>query len=334
MIRKILIGIVGLVVLLLAIGFLLPRQSHVERTVSIDRPASLVFATVNSFQRFSEWSPWQELDPNMKVTMEGPRSGVGAKYSWSGNDKVGTGVQTIAESIENQSVTNDLDFGDMGLAKATLKLTPQAGGTQVTWMLDSDMGASPVGRYFGLMMDSMVGKDYERGLAKLKTVVEKLPNVDIAGFAAEPVQLEARPIAFVTKTTTTDVPAISKAYEDAYSEIGKFMVANKLKQSGAPVGIDGPMQADTYTFDAGMPIDRADVAGAGSVGVKQTAAGLAIKFVHVGPYEKLSDTYAKLSAFAAAHHYVPAGSVISIYVDDPASVPVEQLKTELYLPVK
>jgi hypothetical protein len=128
MFRKILIGLFGLIVLLVAIGFLLPRQVHVERAVVIDRPASLVFATVNSFQRFNEWSPWHELDPNMNVTMEGPRSGVGAKYSWTGNDKVGTGVQTISESIENQSVTNDLDFGDMGLAKAQLKLTPQDGG--------------------------------------------------------------------------------------------------------------------------------------------------------------------------------------------------------------
>jgi effector-binding domain-containing protein len=196
------------------------------------------------------------------------------------------------------------------------------------------MGASPIGRYFGLMMDRMVGKDYERGLAKLKTVVEQLPNVDIAGFTAEAVQLEARTIAFVTKTTTMDVPAISKAYEDAYSEIGKFMAANKLKQNGAPLGIDGPMQANSYTFDAGMPIDRSDVSGAGSVGVKQTAAGPALKYVHVGPYENLSDTLAKLAAFAAAHHYSPAGGVLSIYVDDPASVAADQLKTEIYLPVK
>jgi effector-binding domain-containing protein len=165
-------------------------------------------------------------------------------------------------------------------------------------------------------------------------MVEKLPNVDIAGFAAEPVQLEARTIAFVTKTTTMDVPAISKAYEEAYTEIGKFMADNKLEQIGAPIGIDGPADPKSYTFDAGIPIGRTDVGASDVVGIKQTAAGPALKFVHVGSYDKLSDTYAKLNAFAAAHNYAPAGSVLSVYVDDPAKVPAEQVRTELYLPVK
>ncbi len=79
MFKKILVGLVVVLIVVVAIGLLLPRNSHVERSVTIDRPASMVFATVNSFQLFSRWSPWQDLDPNMHQSTAGPREGVGAK---------------------------------------------------------------------------------------------------------------------------------------------------------------------------------------------------------------------------------------------------------------
>jgi effector-binding domain-containing protein len=173
---------------------LLPRNIRVERSVNIERPASLIYATVNSFQLFYKWSPWQSLDPNMRQITEGARDGVGAKLVWSGNDKVGSGTQLITASTPDRSVASDIDFGKMGVAKSTILLDPQNSSTRVTWSLDVDMGASPIGHYFGLMMDHMIGKDYERGLSKLKTLVESMPNVDIAGFVAEPVELSAVPI--------------------------------------------------------------------------------------------------------------------------------------------
>src|ERR1700684_3177270 len=124
MIKKILIGLIALLVLLAVVGLLLPRHAHVQRSVTINRPASLVYATVNSFALFPKWSPWQDLDPNMTQTTEGPREGVGAKLVWKGNDKVGSGTQVITASVEDQSVASDLDFGQMGTAKSTVSLTP------------------------------------------------------------------------------------------------------------------------------------------------------------------------------------------------------------------
>ena len=194
MLKKTLIFLVAVLILVAVVGLLLPRNIRVERSVNIERPASLIYATVNSFQLFYKWSPWQSLDPNMRQITEGARDGVGAKLVWSGNDKVGSGTQLITASTPDRSVASDIDFGKMGVAKSTILLDPQNSSTKVTWTLDVDMGASPIGHYFGLMMDHMIGKDYERGLSKLKTLVESMPNVDIAGFVAEPVELSAVPI--------------------------------------------------------------------------------------------------------------------------------------------
>jgi effector-binding domain-containing protein len=332
MLKKFLAVIIVGVVLIAAIGLILPRHVVVKRSVSVDRPASLVYATVNSFVLFPKWSPWQDLDPNMIQTTEGPRDGVGAKLLWKGNDKVGSGTQLITAAVADQSVASDLDFGQMGTAKSTITLAPEGSATRVTWAVDVDMGANPIGHYIGLTMDGMMGKDFASGLGKLKALIESMPNADIAGFTAQAVELRATPLLLVREAAAAPAD-IGKAYADGFAQIGKFMAKNKLHQAGAPMGVDGAMAAGNFTFEAGMPVDRADVPGTDGVRVTQSYGGKALKTTHVGPYDKLPQTQEKLRAFIAAHAYVQKGPVISWYVDDPGTTPAEKLRTELYAPI-
>jgi hypothetical protein len=331
MLKKILGAIVGIVVLLAVVGVLLPRHVQVQRSVTIDRPASMIFATVNSFQLFPKWSPWQDLDPKMHQTMEGPRDGVGAKLVWSGNDKVGSGTQLITAAIADRSVASDLDFGGMGVAKSQLTLIPEGAATRVTWSLDTDMGANPIGHYFGLMMDRMIGTDFAKGLGNLKSLVESMPNVDIARFSADEVNLTAAPVLLVSETSAPD--SIGKAYGDGYTKKGKYMAKNKLRQAGAPFGIDGTMTPTSFSFEAGIPVDRADAAAADGVRPGLSYAGKALKTTHVGAYEKLPMTHEKLLAYSMAHGYTIKGATFSAFVDDPGNTAPEKLRTEVYAPI-
>ncbi len=166
------VALVALVVLFLGIGLVLPSEVVVTRDIVISAKPEVIFPHLNGPKPLLAWSPWAKRDPNATWTFEGPESGVGAKYSWSGNDDVGTGSQTITAVVQNKRVETSLDFGESGPATAWFELEPQGENTRVIWGLRSELGR-PLGGWIGLMMDGFVGKDYEEGLANLKQLVER-----------------------------------------------------------------------------------------------------------------------------------------------------------------
>ena len=324
-----------LVVALVAVAFFLPKTSHVERSVTIDRPPSEVFGVLNHPRRFSAWSPWFDLDPNAKYTFSGPPAGVGAKFDWVGNKDVGSGSQEIVAAKANESLKLQLDFGDMGRPTAEFHLSPAGQGTKVTWTLDQSFEGSLVGRYFGLMMDSMVGKDYEKGLAKLKTLVETFPAADITGVDGEAVDLAAQKIYYVSGGPVTDDASAKAALTAAYRQIGEFLAANKLAMQSAPLTITNSYdKAVGWKFDAAITVAGNDVTPTGDIKAGTTYAGKVIQFTHVGGYDKITDTIAKAYAWLAVMGLKPKDRLISEYVSDPGNTPVEQLRTLIKIPIE
>ena len=173
LVRRVLLWTGAALLLLVAAAYLLPRQVHVDRSITVNAPRALVFEQIDGYATFNKWSPWFALDPNAKYTFEGPATGVGAKMSWVGDPSaLGSGSQVITASQAGERVASDVDFGQGGVAKQVISLAADGEGTKVTWGIDIDLGMNPVSRYFGLAMDGMVGKDFEKGLANLKKVVE------------------------------------------------------------------------------------------------------------------------------------------------------------------
>lgn len=179
--------LLGLVILALILAVLIgiavkSPESHMERSIVINAPPAQVYAYLNDFRNFNEWSPWAALDPDTEYTFSGPFKGPGARMSWhSTHEQVGDGEQWITEVRQNEYVKSGMQFGDFeGKFYAEFILKPVADGTEVTWtyhgdVSDSGLGWKMAGKVFGMFLESMLGPFYEDGLKSLKTVVEEKP---------------------------------------------------------------------------------------------------------------------------------------------------------------
>src|SRR5262245_10988888 len=182
MVKKILLGIVVMVVVLLAVVLVLvlrqPTHYQVERSTTINAPAPVVYGLVNDFHKWDSWSPWAKLDANMKQNYEGPPSGNGAMYSWSGNSQVGEGRMTIVESRPTDLIKIKLDFiKPFAATNATeFNFTQSGNQTNVKWTMSGDNNF--IGKAFSLFMnmDKMIGNDFEKGLAQMKQAAESAPK--------------------------------------------------------------------------------------------------------------------------------------------------------------
>ena len=174
MLKKIGLAIVVLVAGLLLFAATRPDSFSVERRIVIQATPQKIQPLIADFHLWAEWSPWEKLDPAMKRTFGGQAAGAGATYAWQGNKDVGSGRMEI-KSAAPDKVSIQLDFIEPfeGHNTAEFMLAPRDGGTEVRWVMFGP--ATFVTKLMGVFvsMDSMIGKDFEKGLAQLKTAAEK-----------------------------------------------------------------------------------------------------------------------------------------------------------------
>jgi hypothetical protein len=151
-----------------------PAEFVVERSATMAAPQDRVHALVNDFHAWQQWSPWENLDPNLHRTYEGPSAGIGAKYAWVGNKNVGEGRMTITESQPGKLIRINLEFLKPFKATNTtlFTFTGHDDHAHVTWRMTGKNNF--MGKAFCLVMnmDKMVGGQFEQGLAKMKEVAE------------------------------------------------------------------------------------------------------------------------------------------------------------------
>ncbi len=161
-------GVAALIALLALLAFALPRQVHVERRALVAAPASALYTLAISNRGYQRFNPFKTADPSLDIKLFGPASGVGSGFRFEGGD--GNGTQTVARLERDRSIEFAVEMDDYGPSTQTLSFEPTEGGTMVTWAMDKDMGNNPIGRVFGALMDSMVGKHFAQGLENLGSI--------------------------------------------------------------------------------------------------------------------------------------------------------------------
>lgn len=178
MLKRILLGLVAVIVVAVVIVLILaarqPDEFRIQRTATINAPAEKIVAHIDDFHEWSAWSPYEHLDPAMQRTFSGAPTGKGSIYEWNGNSDVGQGRMEILDATADK-VSIKLDFHKPMEASniAEFALQPKGDATDVTWAMYGPMPFISKVMCVFFDMDKMIGPDFEKGLAALKTVSEQ-----------------------------------------------------------------------------------------------------------------------------------------------------------------
>ncbi len=175
---KISLGVLaGLIAVLLLGSLLISPRWQVERSIDISVAQDVVFPYVNNLSKWPEWTSWYQHEPKPVTHYSGPPEGVGARSAWQ--DASGQGEMGISVSVPDWGITYDLSFehGEF-VARGEILLAPmaQGSGTRVTWRTRGDSGMNPLAKYFQLVMNRLIGADFQKSLGNLKRMLEAAPK--------------------------------------------------------------------------------------------------------------------------------------------------------------
>jgi len=332
LLKRIGIAILSLIALAVVFSFFLPSKVHVERSIVIGSSPEVVFEQINILKNWEKWSPWHQIDTAMKLQYEGPESGTGAIYKWeSTHPNVGNGSLTISASVPFDSIISIMDFMENGKATGSYKFEKVENGTKVIWGMDSDMGMNPIGKYFGLMMDKMVGADFERGLTNLKTICESMPETSNQ-LKIEATTIQAQPyLSIKAKTTPAEIPNV---LGQLYGEIQAAAAKQNLTVTGQPFAIYYSFSPESVELEAGIPVSSIGKSE-GNIIASEIKAGNVVLAHHYGPYEATEASHGSIDKYVTENKKTVIGAPWEVYVTDPSTEP-DQSKwyTQIYYPVQ
>ncbi|HET6243722.1 MAG: SRPBCC family protein [Bacteroidetes bacterium] len=337
--KYVLFSVIGIVAILLITGLFLSKEAHYERSIVINAPLELINKQISSLENMNSWSPWNEYDPQMKITYTGKDGQVGSVFHWEGNEDVGKGSQEITlisdTKIETKVIFIEPWSSEM---KAIFTLEPEASGVKVTWASD---GTNPYPfNVFCLFMnmDEMIGKDFEKGLNNLKEKAENLNKEQRTynGYTIKEITLEPR--VYLAKKGNISFDKIEGFYLENLPAIMESVNKAGVELSGAPCGLFYRWDTETNSAEmaAAMPVienekistikkfERIDVGG-----------GKTLHIAFYGSYEKTEAAHNAMDEYMVEKGLHLNGEVIEEYVTDPSTEPdPSKWLTNIYYVVK
>jgi effector-binding domain-containing protein len=328
--KKIIIWLLVLIGILILVAYLLPGKYNVERSTLIKGDRGMVFSMVCDFNNWKLWSPWS-ADKDSTVVIENIGCcEVGAVQKWDG-EEMGKGEISITELIPGEKITWEMGFE--GYSQMMLiGMTFEAEGDEwlVTWSAEGELGYNPLYRYYGLMIDSDLGMEYENGLKNLKMLCEKLPEypgIEVTTFPSGP----GLSVKDSVKATTGIGVFLEKNYP--------ILFAYAMKNGGTPAGHP---YAIYYNWDpegmilmeAGIPL-AGPLEGKNDIMAVQTPGGKVVKASHYGAYDKSYIVHEALNKYIMVLKMEYAGAPWEVYVTNPIDEPdTSKWETIVCYPIK
>jgi len=288
-VRRIGIAVILVILVVIIIGFFLPRHATVEGRIQINSTKEIAFKQINILKNWEKWSPWYEIDTATIYTYSELEGGKEASYTWKSEHKsVGNGKLTITESIIEDSIEIEMIFEGQGRANCYFNFTDITDGIEVKWTVITNAGFNPVARFFNLFMKKPLGKDIEKGLANLKVLCENYKesysiNIEEFNFVG------CKYIGIMDSCSSVE---ISSKLEQLYGELSKYMQKNKLEYITAPIDITYFYSDEKTIFEAAIPISsNSKVKDEGRVKVKEILPVTVALGHYYGAYNQIYTAY-------------------------------------------
>lgn len=333
-VRRFLIVTLIFLIIAVLISLFLPSSLQLERKTIINADKSQIFSQINDLKNWKNWSPWALKDStvhNLDENFTNPSSGVGATFKWdSENDEVGKGSMKIIESKKNQSINYVVDFGTDEI-KSGFILSEIDDGVEVKWTMDVNFGFNPLSKFFGLFMEGYVGEDYELGLARLKEFSEDLPKIN----SVKVIKKVVDKMWFLSLRDTVNQQEMNNIHGSMYSLISSYMENEQLEIKEAPFVIYHFWSDSIIDIEAGIPVFDSINVTHERIKLNTIDSGNVITATHVGPYERLVETYDGINEWIRKNEVKVIGPPWEQYITDPSTESnPENWKTAIYFPVQ
>lgn len=326
--RRLLLIILLLMIVFLLIGLFLPKMLILKKEIFIKSPVDQVFMQINDLRNWPNWSPWFASDSTVKIQYSAETIGTGSYLTYQGK-KLGSGKITILNSYPADSMIFELDFVDRGKASGKFILSNVDTGTNITWIMQSNLGINPFSRWFSLLLKDNVGSDFEKGLVNLSSIMEKMK---IKFYQIELTKIPARILITIRDTCRTD--EINTNLGSCYKRLMEYINTHKLTITGPPVCFYHHLNDSLADIEPALVVDRI-IDGNSFVSFQETPQIKVVKAVYFGNYDKISEAWAVVETFIQQRQLEPAGPPWEEYITDPMiESDTTKWQTNIYYPVK
>ncbi len=307
----------GLAVLIALLGFFAKKTYHIERSIDIEAPRSMVFEAVSQFKNMEKWSPWTEFDPSMKKTYSGTDGTVGASFTWEGNEDVGSGTQTL-QTISPDRIDYRLNISEPFKSDfpVSFLLSGDDKITHVTWTLDPVL-PFPINVWAMFTdVDEAMGKDYERGLGNLKKHIDAILHPKYRGF--EIVETKRPLMFYLGKREVVDTADIQPYYATNIAKAMEALQKANLKPFGPPSGLYWTWDTTT-DMAAAIAIEKEQVFD--SLQVFRIDSSQALVINYTGAYGGMAEAHGAMDDYMKKFNLENVPPVMEEYVTAPANEP-------------
>ncbi len=305
--------VLALMLLVLILGLIAPKELQLQRSMIINAPQTTVFSLVNELPAWERWSPWVRQDSTIKNQYSDQKMGTGAYYTWT-SENSGTGKLTITDSYEADSLHTFIEFDGQGNTNSKWYFEPVEGGTKATWSFDSKFPFP-----FNVMLllqdvEGMVGKDYENGLAFLKTEAESiLPEENNSEMKR--INFPATRLVGVRKTVNLD--DLSDHFQTVMPMVGTKVAEHGVEKTGAPSGLYYKWDMENQLTDVAIVIPVAADVTIEGLEVFDIAGAEAVEATYVGNYDGTPVAHEAIDLYLSTNSLTPKMPIMEHYLPDP-----------------